>query len=78
MRSTIAFDSRVFRVALASAGYRSVAELAREAGISASYGRQIASGLLPGERLRERLGTLLATPVDDIWPPCADARRSSA
>jgi transcriptional regulator with XRE-family HTH domain len=69
MTSTIAFDHRAFRAALAIAGFRSVAELARRAGISESYGRQIANGLIPALLLRERLASLLGRGTNELWRP---------
>ncbi len=68
MDRAVAFNERSFRIALASAGFRSVARLARRAGLSESYGLQISHGLVPSLEVRQRIARLLGVDWSLIWP----------
>jgi hypothetical protein len=67
METVLCFDEQAFRVAMARVGVRSVSHLARLAGLSESYARQIAHGLVPSRIVRERLAGLLAVAEGDVW-----------
>jgi lambda repressor-like predicted transcriptional regulator len=76
METNIAFDERAFRIALARAGFRSVAQLGRKAGLSESYARQIAHGLVPSPKVQAKLATFLGVQVNDLWHTIATAEQT--
>jgi lambda repressor-like predicted transcriptional regulator len=68
----LAFDERAFRVALAAAGFRSVAALARSANLSTSYLRQVGRGFIPSPAVRTVLAAQLEVDELELWPPVAE------
>jgi lambda repressor-like predicted transcriptional regulator len=70
----IAFDERAFRVALANAGIRSVAELGRRVERSTSYLRQVAHGTIPSAAVRTILANALGVDEREIWRSLETAR----
>lgn len=69
METPIALEPHRFRVALATAGYRSVAQLARSLSLSESYLRQIAHGLVPSVHVRQRISDALHVEASALWRP---------
>lgn len=67
---------RRFRIALARAGFRSVARLAAYIGVSANYGRQVAKGLVPSAAVRERLAEALEIDAGELWQAERAAKRA--
>ena len=65
--SVLIFSATSFRVALAQRAIASLADLARQSGISESYIRQIAGGYVPPLETRQLLASFLETTPEKIW-----------
>lgn len=48
-------------------GIKSISQLAREVGISESYARQIAAGMIPASQTRHRIATTLGVADSELW-----------
>ena len=59
MRTEVTFQERAIRSAMGARGIRSVAQLAELARMSAGYCGQILHGLVPGEKARQAIATVL-------------------
>jgi hypothetical protein len=67
MNEWLALDPTTLRVAMARANIRSIARLARKAGISESYGRSISSGCIPSGAVRKRIAAVLRVEESALW-----------
>jgi hypothetical protein len=66
-KEIIALDERAFRVAVARAGYRSLASLARAIGLSPAYVRQIGHGWVPPVETRVRIAAAIHEHQSRLW-----------
>lgn len=66
-KMSLVFDEVAFRVALARAGYRTIASFARQIGLSTPYCTQIARGVRPSVEKRSLIAAALGVEVDTLW-----------
>lgn len=65
--AALAINETEFHVCRIRSGYRSVAALARSAGISPGYCAQVARGLIPPPSTRAKLAAALGVPELQLW-----------
>jgi len=69
----MAFDVWAARRAMAEVRIKSVEELAKRAGLSGVYVRNVFNGLLPSDKAKAKIAAALGVDEGTLWKPAAVA-----